>query len=674
MSSIAAHQCCITYQTMVDPVVDADGHTYEREAIVQWLRVHGTSPMTRRSMTIDELRPNRAVLDAISELREDSTVEETKKQDLVEASVNLKTDSSLYPDSNWSQLTVNVPDGPANPKKIVFVLDVSGSMSTAADPPGEQTGMTRLDVAKHAILTCITTLRVGDEASVVTFSNSATVVFPMKPMTDGNKGLLKIELIKITEQGSTNIWDGIKTGFDQLTDFGTVFLMTDGCPNIVPPKGHMRMLRDYIDKRQNLDVVLHTFGFGYQLDADLLYEMAKETQGSYAFIPDIGMVGTVFVHRMANELVTYLDKAWLLIETTGAVDGVPDIEATSWGYSIPIGPICHGQPRHVFFEHSDDIQVSVKTSYWTKEASLKSGLLDSNDRQIVAAGILECWKSPNKEECIERVLNQIACPKLKKDMSGQITQAIEPNAFQKWGNKFLPSIGMTHWRQNCNNFLDPGVQEYGGSTFQQTRDHLDEIFNNLKPPEPSRAVRGNHIFSNMRTFSMASYNSSSGPCFTGDTLVQMADGTAVACSEIQKGDMVATTKGPAKMRCVVKTPCNKVKIVQYKGLQATQWHPVRDEGSWSFPIYLGETKEMSDVDIFSFLLEPGYEDMLMGDSVPCITFAHGIENDPVATHPFYGTNKVVDEMKKMDGFDEGCVTVSNGVLVDVETNLVCGFN
>ena len=672
MSSIAAHQCCITYQTMTDPVVDADGHTYEREAIVQWLRIHSTSPMTRRSMTIDELRPNRAVLDAISELRGTSKEEEIKKQDLVEASVELKTDS------NWSQLTVDVPDGPANPKKIVFVLDTSGSMSTVADPPGEQTGMTRLDVAKHAILTCISGMRPYDEAAVVTFSNSATVVFPMKPMTDGNKGLLKIELIKIREQGSTNIWDGIKTGFDELTDFGTIFLMTDGCPNIIPPKGHMRMLRDYIDKRQDLDVVLHTFGFGYQLDADLLYEMAKETQGSYAFIPDIGMVGTVFVHRMANELVTYLDKAWLLIETKGAVDGVPDIEATSWGYSVPIGPICHGQPRHVFFKHSDDIQVTVKTSHWTKEASLKSGLLDSNDRQIVAAGILECWKSSNKEECIERVMNEITCPKLKKDMSGQITEAIEPNAFQKWGNKFLPSIGMTHWRQNCNNFLDPGVQKYGGNTFQQTRDHLDDLFDNLKPPEPSG--RGRHNVSNMRNFSMASYNCSSGPCFTGDTLVQMADGTTVTCSDIQKGDIVATSKGPAEIRCVIKTPCKKVNIVEFKGLQVTQWHPVKVKdpvkvkGVWTFPIYLGETKEMSDVDIFSFLLEPGYEDMLMGDSVPCITFAHGIENDPVATHPFYGTNKVVDEMKKMDGFAEGCVTVSNGVLVDAETNLVCGFN
>ena len=667
MSSIAAHQCCITYQTMIDPVIDKDGHTYERAAIEQWLRVHGTSPMTRRNMSVEDLRPNRAVLNAISELSEEPPSPETKKQDLFETSVTLNTHS------NESQLTVRVDDGPANPKKIVFVLDVSGSMSSRADPPGESTGLTRLDVAKHAILTCVTAMRPYDEVSVVTFSNRAAVVFPMKPMTDGNKGLLKIELIKITEQGATNIWDGIKTGFDQLKDFGTLFLLTDGCPNIEPPKGHMRMLREYIDKRPDLDVVLHTFGFGYQLDSDLLFNMANETQGSYAFIPDIGMVGTVFVHRMANELVTYLDKAWLLVETDGEIQGVPNAQKTSWGYSVPIGPICHGQPRHIFFQHSGDVKVSLKTSQCTKEASLKHGSLETNDRQVVAAGILECWKSSEKEACIERVINQITCPKLKQDMAGQITEAIEPVAFQKWGRHFMPSIALTHWRQNCNNFLDPGVQHYGGPTFQQTRDHLDDLFNNLPPPEPSHASRFETGRAN-HNFSMAAYNCSSGPCFTANTVVIMADGTAKPCSEIQKGDTVATTKGPAKMQCVVKTPCNKVDIVEYGGLQVTQWHPIKVNGVWSFPIYLAETKEMTNIDIFSFLLEPGYEDMLMGDSVPCITFAHGIEQDPVATHPFYGTAAVVEALKTMDGFEDGCVVVSNGVLVDAETNLVCGFN
>ena len=31
---------------MVDPVIAADGHTYERAAIQQWLQTHPTSPVT----------------------------------------------------------------------------------------------------------------------------------------------------------------------------------------------------------------------------------------------------------------------------------------------------------------------------------------------------------------------------------------------------------------------------------------------------------------------------------------------------------------------------------------------------------------------------------------------------------------------------------------------------
>ena len=33
---------------MEDPVVAADGHIYERDAIVEWLENHDTSPVTRQ--------------------------------------------------------------------------------------------------------------------------------------------------------------------------------------------------------------------------------------------------------------------------------------------------------------------------------------------------------------------------------------------------------------------------------------------------------------------------------------------------------------------------------------------------------------------------------------------------------------------------------------------------
>ena len=38
--------CCITQEEMKDPVVAADGHSYERDAIQAWLKDHKTSPLT----------------------------------------------------------------------------------------------------------------------------------------------------------------------------------------------------------------------------------------------------------------------------------------------------------------------------------------------------------------------------------------------------------------------------------------------------------------------------------------------------------------------------------------------------------------------------------------------------------------------------------------------------
>lgn len=53
--------CPITLERMVDPVIDPDGNTYERSAIENWIRAHGTSPLTRRPLQRDSLQPNRAL-------------------------------------------------------------------------------------------------------------------------------------------------------------------------------------------------------------------------------------------------------------------------------------------------------------------------------------------------------------------------------------------------------------------------------------------------------------------------------------------------------------------------------------------------------------------------------------------------------------------------------------
>lgn len=53
--------CPIRQEIMTDPVIDSDGHSYEREAILQWLSRDTRSPITRKPLSRDELIPNRAL-------------------------------------------------------------------------------------------------------------------------------------------------------------------------------------------------------------------------------------------------------------------------------------------------------------------------------------------------------------------------------------------------------------------------------------------------------------------------------------------------------------------------------------------------------------------------------------------------------------------------------------
>ena len=54
----ADFKCPISQEVMTDPVLAADGHTYEREMIAEWLRIRRTSPLTNEQMPSTNLMPN----------------------------------------------------------------------------------------------------------------------------------------------------------------------------------------------------------------------------------------------------------------------------------------------------------------------------------------------------------------------------------------------------------------------------------------------------------------------------------------------------------------------------------------------------------------------------------------------------------------------------------------
>jgi len=67
-TEISLFQCPITGEKFRDPVVAEDGHTYERDAIVKWLKDgNETSPNTRQPLNINRLIPNLLVKQLIDE-------------------------------------------------------------------------------------------------------------------------------------------------------------------------------------------------------------------------------------------------------------------------------------------------------------------------------------------------------------------------------------------------------------------------------------------------------------------------------------------------------------------------------------------------------------------------------------------------------------------------------
>ncbi|UJR13700.1 hypothetical protein I4U23_000711 [Adineta vaga] len=73
--------CPITLELFVDPVVADDGYTYERTAITEWIKNHHeTSPMTRQTIRLKDLKTNRIVKQLADQYR--SSLTSTMSKDL----------------------------------------------------------------------------------------------------------------------------------------------------------------------------------------------------------------------------------------------------------------------------------------------------------------------------------------------------------------------------------------------------------------------------------------------------------------------------------------------------------------------------------------------------------------------------------------------------------------
>ncbi|MGH7679995.1 MAG: YfbK domain-containing protein [Gemmatimonadaceae bacterium] len=193
------------------------------------------------------------------------------------------------------------------PNNLVFLLDVSGSMSDA----------NRLPLVKQAFRLLVNQLREEDRVAIVVYAGAAGLVLPSTSAADKQTILDAIE--RLEAGGSTAGGAGIALAYDvakqnfMAEGNNRIILATDGDFN-VGTSATGDLVR-YVEQRRTEGSALTILGFGMgNIKDNRLEQLADKGNGNYAYVDDLLEAKKVFVDAMGATLLTVAKDVKLQIE------------------------------------------------------------------------------------------------------------------------------------------------------------------------------------------------------------------------------------------------------------------------------------------------------------------------------------------------------------------------
>jgi len=274
----------------------------------------------------------------------------------------------------------------------------------------------------------------------------------------------------------------------RVLTFPQLFVLTDGQPNIVPPKGHLQELRKYFQANSTFTCQLATFGFGYSVDSKLLLELAQEGGGTYAFISDAPMVGNVFTRALANVLTTHSQHAKLHVKPlNGAtIPGLAHEDGPNGLLTLNIGPLQYGQYREIIvpvkmpsdpnapfldvtLEYGDPVQ---RISLEAQEREVDGGALSCEVAMLRAEFIDTCAallkqkplpSSGGAEPLIRALVQRFESSDaagdervvaMHSDIVGRMCKALDgSDRYKRWGSHYIRGLLRAHELQQCTKYV-----------------------------------------------------------------------------------------------------------------------------------------------------------------------------------------------------------------------------
>jgi Ca-activated chloride channel family protein len=179
------------------------------------------------------------------------------------------------------------------PLNLALVIDRSGSME------GEP-----LDYVKRACAYVVDLLEPTDILSIVTFEEQVDVLVPARRVV--NKTLLKEHINRIEVGNTTNLYDGVVVGCQQVASIMSegyvdrVLLLTDGEPTAG--------IKDFasivgqVAEQKSRGITVTALGFGPEYNEELMAGIARQSGGNYYYISRPEQIPEVFRRELESLL------------------------------------------------------------------------------------------------------------------------------------------------------------------------------------------------------------------------------------------------------------------------------------------------------------------------------------------------------------------------------------
>lgn len=187
-------------------------------------------------------------------------------------------------------------------KDIVFVLDTSGSMADEG----------KMEKARKALLFGVRTLRDGDRFNIVNFAGEEHLMERglIAANAEGKKrGEEFVEKLKPT--GGTNINDSLIASlklFDKSDRPKMLVFMTDGLPTV--GEQNVERIVANLKAAKTVDVRIFPFGFGYDVNTNLLDRIGSENSGVSDYVQpkeDLEIKVSNFFSKVSSPVLSDLE-------------------------------------------------------------------------------------------------------------------------------------------------------------------------------------------------------------------------------------------------------------------------------------------------------------------------------------------------------------------------------